>query len=339
MKKSYYFGGPLSYELVRMDVHLILAEGTPLTRREINRRLLTFYKFKPKEREDDAPNSRKNRLFASVGMALEELMSRGTISRSEDGKYIYLNPIAKDLSEVIVESAVLRLCGSKPMTKDRLCRAFEEEASRYASKNREGKPTLYARAEATLERLFLAGDIIRKKGYYQLPTDAEEFKDEKALRHRYLTLLHRCGGAHLENFTVSLLAAYYERIGCHVVSAQVTGGSNDGGIDGRLELLDRLGFVDLVLVQTKCRREDLHVTEREVRGFFGAMTAEGGSRGVFATTSVFHEGARLFLNAIPNCVGLDGTQLFELAKQCDFGMYTREDGTMILRRSFFKQGE
>ena len=114
----------------------------------------------------------------------------------------------------------------------------------------------------------------------------------------------------------------------------MSGGSQDGGIDGRIETTDALGFSECVMLQTKCRRENLHVTEREVRGFYGAVCAAGGSRGIFVTTSYFHEGAVRFLAGIPNCTGIDGEKLFSIAKQCAFGLRRVEGGYTIDRKVF-----
>jgi restriction system protein len=158
--------------------------------------------------------------------------------------------------------------------------------------------------------------------------------DDVALRRRYLALLHRQGGAFLERFAVRLLEDYFRRTGRTVTLAEVTGGSADGGIDGRLHTVDGLGFSETVLIQTKCRKADLHVTEREVRGFYGAVCAAGGSRGIFVTTSYFHGGAKKFLDGIPNYVGIDGEKLFSIVKLCSFGLVHTAGGYTIDKRIF-----
>ena len=92
----------------------------------------------------------------------------------------------------------------------------------------------------------------------------------------------------------------------------------DGGIDGILETVDSLGFRETIMVQTKNRLETTN--ETTVRGFYGAVCARQGSRGIFATTSDFHYAAKGFLESIDNCVGVDGKKIFEMALETRYGI-------------------
>ncbi len=67
------------------------------------------------------------------------------------------------------------------------------------------------------------------------------------------------------------------------------GHSGDEGIDGVLNQ-DLLGL-DKVYVQAK-RYDGSQVREPEIRLFHSSLTAKGASKGVFITTSVFHNGAK-----------------------------------------------
>jgi restriction system protein len=105
----------------------------------------------------------------------------------------------------------------------------------------------------------------------------------------------------------------------------VTGGSNDGGIDVVVDTRDGLGFFEHVMVQAKCR-ERTHVTEKEVREFYGAMNASGSTRGIYVTTTYFHESAENFLDSCADLVGIDGEKLFELIKKTKYGIKMCEGG-------------
>ena len=72
------------------------------------------------------------------------------------------------------------------------------------------------------------------------------------------------------------------------------------------------------MVQTK-NRIDVS-SETDVRGFYGAVCARQGSRGIFATSSDFHPAAEEFLEKIDNCVGVDGTKLFDMAMLTQYGI-------------------
>ena len=75
------------------------------------------------------------------------------------------------------------------------------------------------------------------------------------------------------------------------------------------------------MVQMKNRIEVTN--ETTVRGFYGAVCAYRGTRGIFATTSDFHSSAKSFLDGIDNCVGVNGGKIFEMAKECGYGIRLR----------------
>lgn len=160
-----------------------------------------------------------------------------------------------------------------------------------------------------------------KKGASIVPTPALS-KNGKLTKGKteFLRKIHHLGGAFFEEYTVRLLEKYYSLIGCNVISAFRSGGSNDGGIDGIIKIQDHLGFVDTVCIQCKNRNTDNTVTTKEVREFYGAMTAMQGTRGIYATTSVFHCEAEKFLNSLYNCVGIDGDVIYRLALKTQYGL-------------------
>ena len=85
-----------------------------------------------------------------------------------------------------------------------------------------------------------------------------------------------------------------------------------------METSDPLGFRETIMVQTKNRIESTN--ETTVRGFYGAVCARQGSRGIFVTSSDFHPSAKAFLDGIDNCVGVDGDKLFEMACLTHYGV-------------------
>ena len=147
-------------------------------------------------------------------------------------------------------------------------------------------------------------------------------KSSKLLKGKteFLRKIHSLGGAFFEEYAVRLLEKYYTMLGCNVVSAIRTGGSNDGGLDGALKVEDQFGFVDVICIQCKNRVSDNTVTTKEVREFYGAMTAAKATRGIYVTTSHFHDEAENFLRSIHNCVGLDGDGVYRLALKTQYGV-------------------
>lgn len=148
----------------------------------------------------------------------------------------------------------------------------------------------------------------------------------------FLGAVHVRGGEWLESYAVRLLTDYYRRSGKQVTEAAVTGGSNDGGLDGIIETTDWLGFRERTLMQMKNRLSP--VSSKDVREFYGAVCAERGTRGVFVTVSTFHPEAQKLLDKVDNLVGIDGAKLFEIACRCCFGI-REEGGRLMLDDDFF----
>ena len=91
--------------------------------------------------------------------------------------------------------------------------------------------------------------------------------------------------------------------------------------------IDSLGFKETIMVQTKNRSET--TTETTVRGFYGAVCAQQGSRGIFVTISDFHPSAIKLLNSIDNCVGINGDKIFSMACDTSYGIKREGDKLTI----------
>ena len=154
---------------------------------------------------------------------------------------------------------------------------------------------------------------------YDTPLPENEFKP-KFFKHLWLK-----GGKFFEVFVSNLLEKYYTLSGQMVVYCDTTGGSDDGGIDIVLETVDYLGFGEKIVAQTKCR-DRAHVTEKEVREFYGAMNAINATRGIYVTTTHFHTSAEDFIDSIHDLVGIDGNKLFELVKKTRYGIKLCDGG-------------
>ena len=81
------------------------------------------------------------------------------------------------------------------------------------------------------------------------------------------------------------------------------------------------------MVQMKNRSATIN--ETDVRGFYGAVCAKQGSRGIFATISDFHPMAQSFLDSIDNCVGVNGDKIFAMAYDTAYGIKRVEDKLTI----------
>ena len=152
------------------------------------------------------------------------------------------------------------------------------------------------------------------------------------LKQCFLEAVHTKGGEWFEYFCVRLLTAYYVGVGKTVSESSVTGGSNDGGIDGIIRTTDDLGYRETILMQMKNRHAVM--TPKDIREFYGAVCAEHGSRGIFITLSSFHIEAQRFMDRIDNLTGIDGNRLFLIAEQYNMGL-KKKDGKTVIDDDFF----
>ncbi len=156
--------------------------------------------------------------------------------------------------------------------------------------------------------------------------------DEK-LQEAFLNKLRRLGGEYFEYYSVYLLEKYSRKNGRRLESLKITGGDHDGGIDGEIELTDKLGFKETIYIQSKNwdpgkGSEKLWVVgETLLQQFIGACVcrqAKDGKqrcRGIFMTTSRFTpEAKRILADTSDNFVGYDGADVYETAKECEFGL-------------------
>ena len=162
---------------------------------------------------------------------------------------------------------------------------------------------------------------------------ARQMTADEKLQDAFLSRLHKLGGEYFEYYSIYLLEKYSRMNGRRLEGLQITGGDHDGGIDGEIELTDRLGFRETIYIQAKNwdpskGDEKLWVVgETLLQQFIGACVcrqAKDGKqhcRGIFITTSRFTpEAKRILEETSDKFVGYDGTDLYETAKECGFGI-------------------
>jgi hypothetical protein len=190
---------------------------------------------------------------------------------------------------------------------------------------------LYNYIGQVLRRLTELGKVELTEGRYSLKAQtraaADDLSEMLRLKSDFLTRIHRKGGEFFEHYILTLLKKNEEAHAKTVTECKTTGGAMDGGIDGIIKTVDYLGFRETVLIQAKNRTDA--TTETTVRGFLGAIYANGGTKGIFATTSDFHPAAKIFLSSIANCVGVNGDDIFEMACKMQYGI-KKKSGKLVI---------
>ena len=147
------------------------------------------------------------------------------------------------------------------------------------------------------------------------PPDTPQADQDSALA-RFLEVLKGMTPAGFERLCMRLLReAGFERV-------QVTGRSNDGGIDGLgvLQINDLVSFN----VVFQCKKWEQSIPPKEIRDLRGAMDGRA-EKGIFLTTSTFSTNARAEAER-PGAVPIelvDGEKLFEMFKKFELGLKPR----------------
>lgn len=159
------------------------------------------------------------------------------------------------------------------------------------------------------------------------PADTPQ-SDQDATLEMFLRVVRDLSPKGFEQVCMRLLReAGFERV-------QITGRSNDGGVDGVgvLQVNDLVSFN----VVFQCKKWDQAVPPKEVRDLRGAMDGRA-EKGIFLTTSAFSTNARAEAER-PGAAPIelvDGVKLFEMFKKYELGLKPRV--VYDVDPSFFEQ--
>ena len=306
-------------------------DGSPRTRAELIGAGINAFSLSPAELADRSTNGRQNVIRSMCGTVINEMQARSIILFDENKLYKKTTekPIAIRIERC--EEKIIEALQKKPMTskeiRDRLVRIFKTDTT--ATERDDNKLFTYI---GQVLKTLTAEKIITFDGsiYKIAQARTAEVKNRQeilTLKSEFLSAIHSRGGEFFEHYFMNLLEKHFIRSGKKVVESYVTGGSDDGGIDGIIKTIDTLGFRETIMVQTKNRNDT--TSETDVRGFYGAVCAAQGSRGIFAVNSDFHPMAKKLLDSIDNCVGINGDKLFTMAADCGYGI-KRAEGKLAI---------
>lgn len=267
---------------------------------------------------------------AKVGSVLTEMLDNGILV-DNGGVYALASSKPVCLRVECCEKEMLSLLREREMSKQELRSALVKRFGTDKTTSTRDDSILYSLIGQVTKRLTSFGVIEISEGKYRIaPEKAAKIDNIEsiiALKSEFITRLHSKGGEFFEHFIVTLLSKHLASTGKVIKEAYVTGGEVDGGVDGIIKTVDTLGFSEVIMIQAKNRIEVTN--ETTVRGFYGAVCAMQGTRGIFATTSDFHESAKQFLDGIDNCVGINADRIFALAVECKYGIVKHKNSYQI----------
>ena len=308
----------------------VLAKS-PRTRKQLIADVIGELQLTREQLADRGVNSLQNILRSRLGTMINDMQKHGVIRLDEQMRYtlVYEKPITVRVEGC--EREIFRALSESPMTRTEIRNRVLTALGADKTASLLDDQKIYACTGQIIKHLKDDGAITLEGGRYSLsPKLVAKVDDVNALlslRSEFLSAVHTQGGEFLENYFMALLARYMKKQGKKVLECYVTGGTEDGGIDGIIKTEDPLGFRETIMVQTKNRM--IVVDETAVRGFYGAVCAKQGSRGIYVVSSSFHSSAKKFLDTIDNCVGVDGNRLFSMALECLYGIKKTAGGLVI----------
>lgn len=333
-------------EEIRHILYDCLSSASEIRRKQLIEAVVNRIGLSAQQLQNTAPGSPMVAAKSRIGMILSAAMKSGYILEDELG-YMSLNSaeinyVSKYQCRDYVVDA---LEGGKSLGKQELFRIAEERFCDCKLSPEEKNLQLRSVLGQVIARLEDEGHIVRTGDKFSLSnnlnypsTELGCYLREAALgggvEKYFLKAIHTMGGEWFEVYAVELLEKYYIQCGKTIISASVSGGSNDGGIDGIINTEDWLGFRETVLMQMKNR--NAIITPKDVREFYGAVCAEQGSRGLYMTISSFHPDAHRLLDKVDNLIGLDGHRIFQIAEKCLYGLKKVEGKLCIDDELFLK---
>ncbi len=317
---------------------------TPKPRKTVISDCVKKMNLSPEEMKDTSSNSYLTLCKSHIGQVLSQLLYDKDLTIDADKK-IQLNKKIKEIykKDEMEERVLAFLTENKTLTRKNIFSKLEEIFNPKSSA--ESNVEIHRIAGEVLAKLLKSEIIIKTLGNYSLNShtnypnteignclkDASEADD---IFPYFIKALNIKGGEFFEAYSVKLLENYFEKF-YTIKSSKLTGGPNDNGIDGIIEIEDDLGYREKILIQCKIRNS-AQVTLKEVREFYGAVCSEKGTRGLFITNTNFHNEANKFFSKNSNLVAVDKTKLFDLAKLCQCGVALKA-ATTKLDDSFFLQ--
>ncbi len=299
-----------------------LLEERPLLRKELVEECLKDLNIKGSFAVDTRAGSNYNIARGRIGECINEMHSSALIGIDKKSRYYLITSRPVIIRIEKCEKEIVKALSERPYNQKELRDRLTEIFGTDKTVTRRDDDILSTYLGQLLKKLLAYGAIKSSEGNYyitdKVSSGVNDLNEMLSLKSEFIERLHSRGGEFFENYFMSLLSRYSEKHGKKILECYVTGGSADGGIDGVMKTEDSLGFREITMVQTKNRLEI--ATETDLRGFYGAVCAKRGTRGIYATTSDFHSSALGFTNELDDCVCIGGDKLFSMAIECYYGI-------------------
>src|SRR5712691_5081303 len=290
------------YDEIMLPLLSVLSDGQSHTKRELTEKMADHFGLTAEEREQMLPSTRatyiKHRTgWAGFGLRKAGLATNpveGTLQITDEGrKFLATNPSGRLTRPVLMQFEPFR---------------------QFVAEMKE-------RGTAAAKKIGASAQIVPDSGSDDETTPEERIESAFAeLRETLITDLRAkladVDPFRFEQVVLDLLVAMGYG-GSRKEAAAVTQKVGDEGIDGVINE-DRLGL-DVIYIQAK--RWKANVGRPEIQSFVGALAGKKANKGIFITTSSFHDNANEYAAGLHNRVILiEGRRLAELMIEHGIGV-------------------
>jgi restriction system protein len=290
------------YDEIMLPLLKVLSDGQAHTKRELTEKMADHFQLSPEEREQMLPSTRATYIKHRTGWAAFGLRKAGLATNPVEGTLVITDEGRKFLA-------------TNP--RGRLTRSVLMQFDPY----RQFVAELKERGTAAAKKIGAAAQVVPDAGADEHITPEERIESAFAeLRETLITEL-RAKLANVDPFrfeqVVLDLLVKMGYGGSRKEAAAVTQKVGDEGIDGVINE-DRLGL-DVIYIQAK--RWKANVGRPDIQSFVGALAGKKANKGIFITTSSFHDNASEYAAGLHNKVILiDGRRLAELMIEHGIGV-------------------
>jgi restriction system protein len=290
------------YDEIMLPLLKVLSDGNPHTKREVTEKMADHFKLTPEERQQMLPSTKATYIKHRTGWAafglrkagLADNPVEGTLVITDEGrKFLGANPSGRLTRSVLMQFEPYRQFVAEMKERNSASARKAAGLSPVASNSDEDEQTTpEERIEAAFVELreTLIADLRAKLAA------VDPFRFEQVVLDLLVAMGY--GGSRKE-------------------AAAVTQKTGDEGIDGVINE-DRLGL-DVIYIQAK--RWKGNVGRPEIQSFVGALAGKKANKGIFITTSSFHDNATEYAAGLHNKVILvDGRRLAELMIEHGIGV-------------------
>ena len=281
------------YDEIMLPSLKVLSDGQAHTKRELTEKMADHFGLTPEEREQMLPSTRATYIKHRTGWAAFGLRKAGLATNPVEGTFLATNPSGRLTRSVLMQFEPFRQFTAE----------LKERAAAAAK-------TSGALPQVAPDRA--SDDHITPEE--RIEAAFAELRDTLITDLR--TKLASLDPFRFEQVVLDLLVAMGYG-GSRKEAAEVTQKTGDEGIDGVINE-NRLGL-DVIYIQAK--RWKHNVGRPEIQSFVGALAGKKASKGIFITTSSFHDNATDYAAGLHNKVILvDGQRLAELMIEHGIGV-------------------